>query len=182
MGWWEQRSSNWKMVIVAQMGGAATAGAGAFFLQFKTPDIQVRPVFLAVAAGVGLGGSVGSAVSIPWSDVVRQLINPQFRPDTASYGYADLSGTFSCQDIQRENITFLQAQASAIVVGAQFVHVTCTDVNLFSPNRLLFTTRIEMPRSLPQVGRALLDLPQMQGGLGLGAFAFTGTLVYMGTS
>jgi hypothetical protein len=69
------------MVIVAQMGGAAPAGAGAFFLQFKTPDIQVRPVFLAVAAGVGLGGSVGSAVSIPWSDVVRQLINPQFRPE-----------------------------------------------------------------------------------------------------
>jgi hypothetical protein len=181
MGWWEQRASNWKMVIVAQVGGAAGFGAGAFFLMFKSASVPVKPVFLAVAGGVGVGGSIGSGVSIPWSDVVRQLINPRFHPDVANYGYADLRGTFSCQDIQREKIEFVQATASAILVGAQFVDVTCTEVNLFAPNRVLFTTRINIPSNLPQVGRALLDLPQVQGGLGAGAFAFIGTLFYIGT-
>lgn len=113
--------------------------------------------------------------------MVRQIINPRFRPDVDNYGYTDLRGSFSCQDIQRESIDFVQATASAVVVGTQFADVTCTDVNLFSPNRTLFTTRINIPRNLPQVGRALLDLPQIQGGLGLGAFAFTGTLFYIGT-
>ncbi|MFN6954046.1 MAG: hypothetical protein ACK4PG_04530 [Acetobacteraceae bacterium] len=181
MGWWEQRASNWKMVIIAQVGGAAGLGAGAFFLMFKSASVPVKPVFIAVAGGLGIGGSIGSGVSIPWSDVIRQIINPRFRPDVDNYGFSDLRGTFSCQDIQRENIDFVQATASAIAVGVQFVDVTCTDVNLFSPNRTLFTTRIELPRNLPQVGRAMLDLPQIQGGLGAGAFAFTGTLFYIGT-
>lgn len=57
----------------------------------------------------------------------------------------------------------------------------CWDLHLFSPNRLLFTTQMSIPRNLPQVGRAMLDLPQVQGGLGVGAFAFTGTLFYIGT-
>jgi hypothetical protein len=181
MGWWEQRASDWKMVIVAQVGGAAVVGAGAFFLMFKSPSIPVKPVFIAVAGGLGAGGSIGSGVGLPWADVVRQLINPRFRPDVDNYGYTDLRGTFSCQDIQRESIDFVQATASAVAVGVQFVDVTCTDVNLFTPNRTLFTTRINIPRNLPQVGRALLDLPQIQGGLGAGAFAFTGTLFYIGT-
>ena len=129
MGWWEQRASNWKMVITAQMGGAAGVGAGAFFLQFKSPDLPVRPVFLAFAGGIGAGGSIGSGVSIPWADVVRQLINPQFRPNVEDAGYSDLRGNFSCQDIQRESISFLQAQASAVVVGTQFADVTCAEVN-----------------------------------------------------
>ncbi|MCS6932066.1 MAG: hypothetical protein NZM27_07645 [Acetobacteraceae bacterium] len=181
MGWWEQRASNWKMVVVAQVGGAAGFGAGAFFLMFKSASIPVKPVFVAVAAGLGMGGSVGSSVSIPWSDVVRQLINPNFRPPVEDYGYSDLVGTFSCQDIQRESIDFLQATASAIAVGAQYADVQCTDISLFRSSRTLFTTRIAVPRNLPQVGRALLDLPQVQGGLGAGAFAFTGTLFYIGT-
>jgi hypothetical protein len=181
MGWWEQRASDWKMVIVAQVGGAAVLGAGAFFLMFKSPSVPVKPVFLAFAGGLGAGGSIGSGVGLPWADVVRQLVNPRFRPDVDNYGYTDLRGTFSCQDMQRENIQFVQATASVVVVGVQIVDVTCTEINLFSPNRVLFTTRISIPSSLPQVGRALLDLPQVQGGLGAGAFAFTGTLFYIGT-
>lgn len=107
------------MAIVAQVGGAAVLGAGAFFLMVKSASVPVKPVFLAFAGGIGAGGSIGSGISIPWSDVIRQLINPNFRPDVDNYGYADLTGTFSCHDIQRESIDFRQATASAIAVGAQ---------------------------------------------------------------
>lgn len=181
MGWWERNSSRWEVCVVAQMGGAAVLGGGAFFLQFRSPDLDsVKPVFLALAGGVGAGGSIGSAVSIPWSDLVRSLINPQFRPPTDSYGWSNLEGTFSCADMQREKFEIVQAGASAVIVGAQVAYLTLTEVHLFSPNRQLAHTRITFPTNLPQVGSALLDLPQIQGGLGAGAFAFAGTLFYLG--
>lgn len=182
MGWWEQKSSRWQACIVAQVGGAAALGGGVFFLQFRSPDLgTVRPIFLALAGGAGVGGSIGSAVSIPYSDVVRQLINPQFHPSVSDYGWSDLNGNFSCEEIQRERFDIAQAGASAVVLGAQFAVFTITEVHLFDPDRTLCSTRINIPRSLPQVGTALLDLPQMQGGLGAGAFAFRGTLFYIGS-
>lgn len=180
MGWWEKRSDKWKMVIVAQVGAAAGIGVGAFIMNFKSPEIPVEPKFLAFAGGLGVGGSVGSSVSIPWSAIVRQLINPKFSlpPDSE---YTDLKGKFSCQDIQREKISFVQATASVVAVGAQFSHVTCEDINLFGPDTLLFKTTIKIPKNLPEVGSALLDLPQIQGGFGAGTFAFVGTILYIGT-
>lgn len=181
MGWWEQRSSRWQACIIAQLGGAAVLGGGVFFLQFRSPDIPVRPVFLAVAGGVGAGGNIGSAVSIPYSDIIRQLINPNFHPQTQDYGWSALNGTFSCQDIQREKFDIAQIGASAVVLGAQLCLFTITDVGLFQPDRELCSSRISVPSNLPQVGQALMDLPQMQGGLGAGAFAFTGTIFYIGT-
>jgi hypothetical protein len=181
MGWWDTQSSKWQMGIVAQMGGAAGIGAGVFFLQFRSPDVPVKPVFVAVAGGIGVGGSVGSGVSVPYSDIVRQIINPKFKPPGDSY-YSDLAGSFSCGDIQREGITFGQMQASAVAIGVQTSSVRCTDVNMFGPSKLLFETVVKIPKNLPQVGQALLDLPAMQGGWGLGAFLFSGTLFHIGTS
>jgi hypothetical protein len=181
MGWWEQKSRKWKMVIVAQMGGGVGVGAGVFFLVFKSPDLPVKPVFVAIAGGLGVGGSIGSGVSIPWSDVVRQLINPSFRqPEDAEF--ATLTGEFSCAEIQRESISFGQIQGSVIMVGAQVSQVMCWEINMLGPNRQLFETEMRIPRNLPEWGRAALDLPQIQGGLGVGAFAFTGSLFYMGAS
>ena len=181
MGWWEQRSSQWEGCIVAQVGGAAVLGGGVFFVMFRCPQVTVKPVYLAMAGGAGLGGSIGSAVGVPWSDVVRQLINPQFRPPTDSYGWSALDGSFSCQDIQRSSFSIISAGASAVVVGAQVAVMELNDVGLWS-SRLLCRTRITVPRNLPSVGRTLLDTPQMQGGLGAGAFAFTGVMFYIGTS
>lgn len=65
MGWWEQRSSACRIAIVAQVAGAVGLGAGAFFPQFISPDLSVKPVFLAIAGGLGTGGSIGSSVRIP---------------------------------------------------------------------------------------------------------------------
>lgn len=166
---------------MAQVGGAAVLGGGVFFLQFRAADVSARPVFLAIAGGAGAGGTIGSAVSIPYADVVRQLVNPRFRPPVEDYGWGAMAGNFSCQDIQREQFDIAQVGASAVVLGAQFAAFTITELNLFGPNRVIATTRLNLPRNLPAVGSALLDLPQMQGGLGVGAFAFRGTLFYIGT-
>jgi hypothetical protein len=65
MGWWEKKSSRWQSCVVAQAGGAAILGGGVFFVQFRSPDIAVKPCFVAIAGGAGMGGSIGSAVSIP---------------------------------------------------------------------------------------------------------------------
>ena len=182
MGWWETKSSRWQMAVVAQMGGAAGLGAGVFFLQFKSADIPTKPVFVAVAGGVGVGGSVSSAVSIPYSAVVRQFINPKATIDTSGFGFSDLDGSFSCKEMNGERFQLLQAGGSVIVVGAQVAYASCTEVNLLSDNRALFSSKITIPKNLPQVGAALLDVPQVQGGFGLGAFAFRGPMFYIGTS
>jgi hypothetical protein len=184
MGWWEQSSSRWEMAIVAQVGGAAIVGAGAFFLSFRSPDLPVRPNFLAVAGGIGLGGSIGSAISIPWRSVIRQLINPRAVADTASIGWNALSGSFACRDIQRAGFAIAQVGGSAVVVGGQLVYVYAHergDIEDSEPDRRIFSSQVTLPRSLPQLGSALFDLPQIQGGLGAGAFAFDGVMFYVGT-
>lgn len=182
MGWWTTSSSRWEMAIVAQMGGAAGFGAAAFFLQFRSPDLPVKPVFLAIAGGVGIGGSVGSTIGIPYSAIIRQMINPQAVVDTNSIGFSALDGTFNCEQINHALFSTAQAQASVVVVGVQAVAVNCEEARLLGPNIPRFSGRITLPRNLRQVGQALLDLPQIQGGLGAGVFAFTGPLQYIGVS
>lgn len=181
MGWWEARSSRWECCVVAQMGGAAVLGGGVFFLQWRSPDVPVKPVFIAIAGGAGVGGSIGSAVGVPYADVVRQLINPNFHPPTDSYGWAAMDGTCSCKDLQRSSFSIVSAGASGIVVGAQVAALEFNDVGIFS-TRFLCSTRITIPPDLPSFGRALYEAPQIQGGLGAGAFAFTGIAVYIGVS
>lgn len=182
MGWWEQSSSRWEACIVAQVGGAAVVGGGGFFIQFRTPDMTVKPCFLALAIGVGAGGSIGSAVSIPWSDVVRQLINPHFRPPTDSYGWSNLDGTFSCQNIQRASFSITSVGGSAIVVGAQYCMFAVNGFSFAHGPCSYFNTRLNIPSDLPSLGQAVLNTPQMQGALSLGAFAFTGSLFYVGVN
>lgn len=181
MGWWETRSSQWECCIVAQVGGAVILGGGAFFVQFRRPQMAVKPNYLALAGGGGLGGSIGSAVGIPWSDVVRQLINPRFRPPTETYGWAALDGSFSPGDIQRASFSIISAGASAVAIGAQVAMLEINDIG-FRGVTTLCRTRITFPRNLPSLGQAVIDTPQMQGGLGAGAFAFTGVMFYVGTS
>lgn len=180
MGWWEQSSSSWKACIVAQVGGAAILGGGVFFMQFRAPGMSVRPNFLALAVGFGGGGSIGSAVGIPYSDVVRQLMNPQFRPPVADYGWSDLNGAFACQDIQRQQFDIAQAGASAVVLGAQVAAFSITRSTLFGTGRVICETRLNIPRNIPSFTGAVIDTPQVQGGLGMGAFAFRGSLYYIG--
>ncbi len=180
MGWWEQKSSRWQACVVAQAGGAAMLGGGVFFIQFRSPDLSVKPCFVAIAGGAGLGGSVGSAVSIPYSDVVRQLINPNFHPPIGEYGWGGMTGSFSCEDIQREQFDIAQIGASIVVVGAQLAVFTIRDIGFFGAGDVITTTRLNIPRNLPAFGTAILDTPQIQGALGVGAFAFRGSIFYIG--
>lgn len=179
MGWWETRSSRWECCVVAQAGGAAILGGGVFFLMWRTPDVPVKPCFVAIAGGAGAGGSVGSAIGIPYSDIVRQLMNPNFRPPTDSYGWSAMDGSCSCQDLQRSSFSIASVGGSAVVLGAQMAMLEFNDVGLFS-TRFLCRTRMTIPRNLPSFGRALYETPQVQGGLGAGAFAFTGIAFYIG--
>ncbi|SFK87426.1 hypothetical protein [Falsiroseomonas stagni] len=180
MGWWEKKSSRWQSCVVAQAGGAAVLGGGVFFIQFRSPDVSVKPCFVAIAGGAGMGGSIGSAVSIPYSDIVRQLINPNFRPPTDDYGWGAMSGNFSCEDIQREQFDIAQIGASAVVIGAQLAAFTIREVAIFGEGDVITATRFNIPRNLPSFGRAVLDLPQVQGAIGVGGFAFRGVVAYIG--
>jgi len=184
MGWWERSSRHWRMAIVAQLGGGAVLGAGGFFIQFTAPELgQRKPRFLALAGGAAVGGSIGSTVSIPWSEVVRRLINPDALPTpTRDLLYSPLDGTFAMRDIQGAQFSITQIGASAAVVGAQIVSVECREWRLFGlgGQRTFVVTDHQVPTDLPSLGRALVDTPQIQGGLGLVALGFTGSLWYIG--
>jgi hypothetical protein len=189
MGWWEQDSEHWQMSLVAQVGGASGAGAGLFLFCFKSPDIPVKPVFLAIAGGVGIGGSIGSAISIPYSALFKQLVDPQSHINTDAIAYnnidiieLNIGDGLSCKSINHCRILIGQATASVVAIGAQKVVVSCSISNfLIGTDRPLFTCGLDVPDSLPQLGSALEDTPQVQGGLGLGIFGFVGLMQYIGT-
>jgi len=188
MGWWEQNSSSWKVCIVAQVGGAGGLGGGIFLFQFKSPDLPIKPVYLAIAGGFGIGGSIGSAATIPWSAIIKQFLDPQSHPDTDSAIYSDLdltdpSGGISCQDINHSRLLIGQATGSVVLVGAQKVIMSCSISHLIiGSDRPLFTCGLQIPTSLPKIAAALEDTPQIQGGLGAGIFGFAGFFQYIGTS
>lgn len=172
------------MAIIAQMGAVAGGGAGAFFISFKSPDIPVKPTFLNLALAFGVGGSIGSAVGIPWSSVVRQLINPKAAVDPSSGVYSDVDGTFSCKDIQRKRISITAVGGSAILVGAGLTYVRGYepgDTEDGEPDTVYFKTQVKIPKTLKSVGNAVADLPQIQGGLSLQAAYFVGVPFYIGS-
>jgi hypothetical protein len=184
VGWWEQSSNKWSMAIVAQMGAVAGGGAGAFFISFKSPDIPVRPTFLNLALALGVGGSIGSAASVSWSSIVRQLINPKAAVDPDAGIYSNVDGTFSCKDIQRKRISIATAGGSAVIVGASVTYVKCYepgDSEDGEPDQVYFNTQVKVPKTLKSVGNAGVDLPQVQGGLSLQAAYFVGVPFYVGS-
>jgi hypothetical protein len=113
MGWWERSSNRWRMAIVAQLGGGYVVGAGGFFIQFTAPELGRRkPLFLALAAGPAVGGSIGSAVGIPWSEVVRRLINPDAVPTPRDdLIFSPLDGSFALRDIQGAQFSITQTRS-----------------------------------------------------------------------
>ena len=190
MGWWEQDSEKWQMSLVAQVGGASGVGAGLFIFAFKSPDIPVKPIFLAIAGGFGIGGSIGSAIGIPYSALFKQLIDPKSSVNVDGIAYNDIDivelnigDGLSCKSINHSRILIGQATASAILIGAQKVIVSCSISSfLIGTDRPLFTCGLDVPSSLPQLGTALADTPQLQGGLGAGLFGFAGLMQYIGAS
>ena len=184
MGWWETQSSNWSMAIIAQMGGVVGGGAGAFFISFKSPDLPVRPTFLNLALALGVGGSIGSAVGVPWSAVVRQLINPKAALDPNSGVYSNVDGTFSCKDIQRKHISIATVGGSVILVGASLTYVRGYepgDSEDGEADQVYFHTQVQIPKNLKSFGNAVVDIPQIQGGLGAQAAFFVGVPFYIGS-
>jgi hypothetical protein len=190
MGWWEQDSEKWQMSLVAQVGGASGVGAGLFIFAFKSPDIPVKPIFLAIAGGFGIGGSIGSAIGIPYSALFKQLIDPKSSVNVDGIAYNDIDivelnigDGLSCKSINHSRILIGQATASAILIGAQKVIVSCSISSfLIGTDRPLFTCGLDVPSSLPQLGTALADTPQLQGGVGAGLFGFAGLMQYIGAS
>jgi len=184
MGWWETSSRQWRMAIVAQLGGGAVLGAGGFFIQFTAPELGRRkPAFLAIAGGAAVGGSIGSGLGIPYSEVIRRIINPDAIPTPPQdLIFSPLAGEFALRDIQGAQFSITQIGASAAVVGAQIVSVECRQWRFFGlgGQRTWFVTDHQVPTDLPSLGRALADTPQIQGGLGLVALGFTGSIWYVG--
>lgn len=142
-----------------------------------------KPLFLALAAGPTVGGSIGSAVGIPWSEVVRRLINPDTVPTPRDdLIFSPLDGSFALRDIQGAQFSITQIGASAAIVGAQIVSVECRQWRFFGlgGQRTYFVTDHQIPTDLPSLGRALVDTPTIQGGLGVVALGFTGSLWHIG--
>ena len=178
MGWWEQESSQWKVCVIAQLGAAAIGG-GVFFMQFMSPDIPVEPVFIFVATGVGIGGSIGSSATMPWAEMIRCLADKNYRPDTDSLLYNDLQGTFSCRTLNHSLGTFFYAGASAAVLGASFGWLTALRPEESGPGSEIFRQKIAIPKTLRQIKNAAINTPQIQGAFGLGGFGFSGLFQYL---
>jgi hypothetical protein len=178
MGWWEQESSAWDVCMMAQAGGAVGLGMGGFVTQFQAADIPVRPIFLFVAGGLGIGGSVGGGATLPWSTVVSALRNPH-SPINMNAIWNRVAGTFSCRDLNNAPGALVQAGASAFVAGASFANLSAE--RGWTDPRPLFQQVIQVPRSLRSLGAALADTPQISGGFGAGGFLFRGVFHYIGT-
>jgi hypothetical protein len=54
---------DWEVAGVAQVGGAAVVGAGAWWFEFRSPSKKLRELFMFVGAGLGGGGSIGGATA-----------------------------------------------------------------------------------------------------------------------
>lgn len=181
-GWWDKRPSDWTMLVAGQIGAASGLGGGAFILIFRSPTLRPRmPVFLVVAGGVGFGGSIGSGATIPYSSIFRKLINSKDITDIERGMFNPLKGSFSCKDMSLANFTIGQAGASAAIVGGQVSKVRCRSLGIFSGQaRDHFTSEFKWPKNVKEFGAAMLDLPQIQGGLGGGVTGFTGPMFYLG--
>lgn len=168
MGWWEERRA-WQTITIAQMGAGAVLAGGVFFIQFRSAGISARPVFVLTAVGAGFGGSIGSAVSIPYAEIVRDLRNPRRQSQLDQIMWSD-AGTF---EMGRLNMGFgnvASVGGSAVVIGAQLTALRGEDQ---SGNRL-FSTHTSLS-SLNDI----LNLPGAQGGFGAGAFAMRGRMIHL---
>jgi len=57
------KARDWECVAVATVGGAVTVGASATMFQFRSKSADFLGEYLFAAGGIGLGGSLGSAVA-----------------------------------------------------------------------------------------------------------------------
>jgi len=79
--------TDWEVAGVAQVGGAATLGGGAWMFEFKSTLAAVKQAFVFVGAGLGVGGSVGGASA------------PDFSAGTPSYTAITCDRAFSVDDL-----------------------------------------------------------------------------------
>jgi len=177
-GWWEQQSSSWQACVIAQVGAALGVGAGGFIVQFQS-SIPVRPVFLLMAGGFGFGGSVGSAVSIPWRNIIHDALHPANPSSRDDIIWNPIRGTFSCQELNHAPAEIVQIGASAMLVGAQMAMLTAQ--RGWTDPRYLFRQQISVPRNLRAAGNAVAGAPQLSASMGASAFAFRGIYQYLGS-
>lgn len=114
---------------------------------------------------------------------MRRLINPDTVPTPRDdLIFSPLDGSFALRDIQGAQFSITQIGASAAIVGAQIVSVECRQWRFFGlgGQRTYFVTDHQIPTDLPSLGRALVDTPTIQGGLGVVALGFTGSLWHIG--
>jgi hypothetical protein len=168
MGWWEE-PRQWQMMIVAQMGGGAFLAAGKFFLQFRSAGLSARPVFLLGATGFGFGGSIGSAASVSYAEIVRSLRNPRRQSQAENLMWND-AGNFALGRLHHGTGQIFSAGGSVVVVGVQYVSF----IGSAHDGTQLCTASTSLS-SLDD----FLNIPAAQGGFGAGIFRVSGPMVHL---
>ena len=177
-GWWEQQSGSWQACVIAQVGAALGVGAGGFIVQFRS-SIPLRPVFLLMAGGYGFGGSVASAISIPWRNIIHDVMHPANPSSRDDIIWNPINGYFSCEELNHAPAEIVQIGASAMLVGAQMAILTAR--RGWMDSRILFHQQISIPRTLRAAGNAVAGAPQLSASMGVSAFAFNGIYQYLGS-
>ncbi len=83
----ETQASDWKVSGVAQVGGAAAVGGGAWTLIFKSDSADYAAMFAFLGGGLGAGGSVGGASM------------PDFSNGGLSWTHIECDEAFSAADL-----------------------------------------------------------------------------------
>jgi len=104
---------DWQVCPVAQVGGAAVIGAGAYMVMFKSPSLGVSEAFSFIGAGLGAGGSLGGTTL------------------DGSYSKIDCSKEFSLSDLHL-CIGRIGSATASFGAGASAVSITAYPVTSFS--------------------------------------------------
>ena len=116
------KANDWECVGVATIGAAAGGGAALSMFQFRSKAADFLGEFLFVAGGVGIGGSLNSAVAPSPSDLYDRGRN-------INYWSKITSKAFSADDLSNAHAVMSSAGVSAaygyslVYIGAGFFDV-----------------------------------------------------------
>ncbi|CAN5684892.1 hypothetical protein BH24ACI3_BH24ACI3_00530 [soil metagenome] len=131
------KASDWEVVSVAQLGGAAGLGGGAFGFSFYSENVSSEASVFFLGGGAGIGGSAGGA-SIPFrsaSEQARRIrkgnrLGPN--PRRTGYDRINCLRPFSLSDLDYSFGNLISVGA-ALAVGFSLTQISAmnTDGSLF---------------------------------------------------
>lgn len=110
---WTTQAKDWAVLGICQMGGAAFAGGGIWFFDFKSLTAEVSSPFIFIGAGLGLGGSLGGGY-FPDLDIFYKTGKAAVLARGDEYTWLNCENAFSAADL---NMAFGRLSTAGVGVA-----------------------------------------------------------------